>query len=131
MNRNIKVSQKHRYTKDRNILYKGEAKIHNNDEFLKLSYIESTGATITLQAYANYMELIREHQDMKTSLIFRQEQCSEGSVTSNLGTIPITVKTFKYIKNDKMIALEYDIMIQDEVSDGFVIIWNLTEELHE
>lgn len=129
MKKNIKVNQKHRYTKKRNVMYNGAASLQNKSDCLLVEYEEVHSHTkVLLWAYDSHMELKRNDSEMCTALTFAPNKKTMGTITSMYGVIEVEIFTYKYIKKQDVIALEYDVLVKDEVSDGYAIIWNMKEE---
>ena len=105
MKKHIVVKQKHLYTEERNLMFEGQAFFSDSDGCLRLSYTE-----------------------LMTRLTFQHKKQTTGSVLSEFGTIDIGVFTHKYIKRENIIAIEYDILSGDEVTDGYRILWILKED---
>ena len=105
MKKHIVVKQKHLYTEERNLMFEGQAFFSDSNGCLRLSYTER-GSNTAVSVEAE----------------------NEGSVLSEFGTIDIGVFTHKYIKRENIIAIEYDILSGDEVTDGYRILWILKED---
>jgi len=113
MKKHIVVKQKHLYTEERNLMFEGQAFFSNSDGCLRLSYTERG---------------IKRDGELMTRLTFQHKKQTTGSVLSEFGTIDIGVFTHKYIKRENIIAIEYDILSGDEVTDGYRILWILKED---
>lgn len=122
------VNQTHLYTKETNMMYKGPIFFIQNATHSSLEYTEMhTHTKVYINAYEDRIEINRIGE-METKLNFRPNEKTIGTILSEFGTIEIGIYTHKYIKRDNTIALAYDILNGEEVSDGFRIIWKLKEE---
>lgn len=130
MEKKLKVKQQHRYTQQRQLLYDGKAEFHRDGNHVRISYKEDdSGSNVLLDADEKMLELERIGTDIHTKLTFMNKERSKGSIVSEYGTIELEVHTYKYIKKENVIALEYDILVDGEVTDGYRIIWSLQEGL--
>ena len=128
MKKHIVVKQKHLYTEERNLMFEGQAFFSNSDGCLRLSYTER-GSNTMVSVEAEEEELrIKRDGELMTRLTFQHKKQTTGSVLSEFGTIDIGVFTHKYIKRENIIAIEYDILSGDEVTDGYRILWTLKED---
>ncbi len=127
MKKYVVVRQKHRFTKERKIMFQGSADVHKEVHHMRLEYMESdTYTRICIHAYAQELKLYRVGE-VKTNLHFIAGKKTFGSIESEYGIIGLQVYTHKYIKKDNVIALEYDIVHDDVVTDSFYIIWDIKE----
>lgn len=130
MKKTITVKQKHRYTKETNLMYRGAGEFERKNDCIKLNYLENNkpmDVQVEVTAYHDHMELKRTGE-LVSHLNFVPKQKTKGTLTSEYGDIDIDLFTYKYIRKDNVITLEYDIMNGDEVSGGYHIIWNIKEE---
>ena len=122
------VKQKHLYNGQRNVMYKGEIEVHNQPSFTSLCYIEYDGSTkVTVEANSSYL-MIQRTGDVESTLKFVINQKTRGRIMTEFGLIELDIFTHKYIKKENSIAIEYDIMQNDVVIEGYRIIWNIKEE---
>lgn len=132
MKKKLTVKQKHRYTHQSNPLYSGKADFVKSKNATRISYIEDGSACkVMLEVNEQQAVLERIGNDLHTKLTFRNKERSDGFIATPYGTIDIQVYTYKYRKKDDVIAIEYDILVNEEVSDGYCMIWNMKEDKHE
>lgn len=123
----ISVKQKHRYTKESYFMFQGLSEYENNLNEISLHYIENNGgAHIDMRAKSDELLLIRT-ADSITSLNFVEGKKTQGSVSNKYGVINIDIYTHKYRKYEKVVMVEYDIVNDNEVSDGFQILWKIKD----
>ena len=131
MKKYVNVKQKHLYTNERNVMFDGYAIYYKEHEEMRLEYKEEDGHTkVSVCAADSSLKIERTSKEMCTSLSFLPNKTTKGFVRSEFGTIDLQVYTHKYIRKDSIIAIEYDILIEGEVSDGYRIIWNVKEDMY-
>ena len=129
MKKHVIVKQKHLYTEERFLMFDGLAEITRHEDLIQIRYRERDQKTeVTVDAYDDHLE-IKRNGEVITSLLFRSKEKTNGSVLSEFGTIDLGVYTHKYIKKENIIAIEYDILNGDEVSDGYRILWTMKEDI--
>lgn len=122
------VKQKHLYNGQKNIMYKGHVDCLIKDLCTSLSYKEYDGCT-EVQVQASDDELrIERKGDMVSKFHYIAGKKTKGSIMTEFGMIEIELYTHKYIKKENIIAVEYDVLQQDDVIEGYRIIWNLKED---
>ena len=127
MKKYVTVKQKHRLTKERNLLFQGSADIDKDAHCLCIKYMEQVSHThVDIYAYEQELKLCRIGE-AKTRLHFITGKKTLCSIESEYGVIDLHIYTHKYIRKDNVIAIEYDIVHDDVVTDGFYIIWNIEE----
>ncbi len=129
MKRLLEVKQTQLEAKIRNILFRGYVEVPIIVDEITLKYLENDGiTTVHLKADQHGLS-IRRSGEMITSLVFQENKKTKGSVESKYGTISFDVFTHKYIKKENIIAVEYDILVNDEITDSFRLICTLKEGL--
>ena len=83
---------------------------------------------MTIEAKNDGLKIERKGE-LITQLSFEHNKTTTGSVMSEFGIFDIGVFTHKYIKKENIIAIEYDILSGDEVTDGYRILWVIKEDL--
>lgn len=127
MKRQVIVKQQHRYTKERNILFNGVADCRVDDRLLVIEYLEdNTKADVHIEA-DDVGLMIYRHGEVETRLRFQKGITMQGEVMSEFGSFYLDLYTHNYIKRDTVIAVDYDVISNDEVSDGYYIIWTIKE----
>lgn len=130
MKKQILVKRKQCYTKQRDILYQGDAVVERTGDGWKLCYREETKEArvqVEVIAAVTGMEIHRQGE-CESRLLFERGKRTKGWLTSAYGTIDIDLDTKKYICRDQMITLVYDIYHGDALSGGYQIIWKIKED---
>lgn len=130
MKKKVTVKRKHRYTLESDLMYRGISEFERKDDCIKLRYMEKNiplEVQVEVDAYLDHMEL-RRYGETKSNLLFKEKETTKGILSSAYGDIDIDLYTYRYIRKDTVITLEYDILSAGEVSGGYHIIWNMKEE---
>ena len=127
MKKHLTVKQKHRYTNEKNLMFEGHVNLARNGSSLRIEYVEKDGASVKVIADDEGLHIERKGEVI-TNLHFEMNEKTDGSVLSEFGTIDLEIYTYKYIRKDNIIALEYDILSGGEVTDGYRILWILKED---
>lgn len=129
MRKLVTVKQSDLITNEKNILYKGYIELLNTMDGITLEYLENDKSTkVRITFDDEQMHLLRQG-DMITDLCFREHEKTKGSITSSYGVMDLEVYTHKYIRKDSIIAIEYDILTNDEVVSKFRMICMLKEDI--
>lgn len=129
MKRLLEVKQTQLETKIRNILFRGYVDVPIIMDEITLEYLENDGKTeVHLVADQDVMSIHRSGE-MITNLVFQENKKTKGSIESEYGTISLDIFTHKYIKKENIIAVEYDVLVNDEITDSFRLICTLKEGL--
>lgn len=130
MRKRIIVKRKHRYLHEVDVMYKGHCDFEHKDGCIKLQYREENNegyCLVEVLAHKDFM-MIKRHGETASELTFRMDETTKGYLNSAYGTIDIDIKTFKYIRKENVITLEYDIETGGSVANGYHIVWNIKEE---
>ena len=128
MKKHLIVKQKDRYTDEKNLMFDGYVDFMKKGSLISIEYVEKDQTT-TVKVKADDDELQLERKgEIQTQLLVRHKETTIGSVLSEFGTIELGIYTHKYIRKDNIIALEYDILSEGEVTDGYRILWILKED---
>lgn len=130
MKKKVTVKRKHRYTQESDILYRGTGEYERKDGCIKLRYTEKNiplDIQVEVDAFQDHIELKRSGET-KSNLYFKEKETTKGVLSSTYGDMDIDLYTYRYIRKDNVITLEYDILSAGEVSGGYHIIWNIKEE---
>lgn len=131
MKKILAVKQKHLYTDEKNLMYQGEASYRVVDDTMYIEYKEQvTKADVCVKASKQQVCIIRSGE-LQSELWFVPKEKTSGKLLSEFGLIEIEIYTHKYIRKDNVIALEYDILVEREVTDGYRVIWNIKEDMKE
>lgn len=123
----LTVKQKHLYTNESIMMYQGSVALTNDSACMMLSYTESDRHTnVVIRAYPDELRIER-NGEVITNLRCLRNKKTLGTILSEFGTIELDIYTHKYIRKENAIAVAYDILNGDEVSDGYRIIWTLKE----
>lgn len=123
------VKQKHLYNGQKNVMYQGVVEVGRNGYCTSLDYQEYDGCTsVHVEAHAQQLTIHRKG-DVESILEYALHQKTKGKLMTEFGMIELELYTHKYIRKENIIAIEYDIMQNDEVIEGYRIIWNLKEEV--
>lgn len=129
MQKLITVKRFHRYEHTRDIIYRGECEYHKQNDCIILRYWENNKEAKThceIIAAADHMEIRREGETAST-LYFEVDKQSKGVLTTPYGNIEIGIYTYRYIRRENVITLEYDLMENDRPFSGYQMLWNIKE----
>ncbi len=129
MQKLITVKRFHRYEHTRDIIYRGECEYHKQNDCIILRYWENNKEAKThceIIAAADHMEIRREGETVST-LYFEVNKQSKGVLTTPYGNIEIGIYTYRYIRRENVITLEYDLMENDRPFSGYQMLWNIKE----
>ena len=129
MKKLVTIKQTQFDTNDKNILFKGYLDVDKSMTKTVLSYVEGDGVTKVNMIFEDDKMHLERHGEMTTIMHFDPQVITEGSVISPYGTIPINIDTHKYINKDHTIAVEYDVVMEGEVSGRFRLICQIKEVL--
>ena len=122
------VKQKNLNTKDGYMMYKGPITYANTNECTSMSYIESdSNAEVTIEASEKEL-LIKRKSDVTSSLHFKCNEETIGTLITEFGMIHIEIRTHKYIRKEKAIAVEYDILQNGMILESYRIIGDIKDE---
>ncbi|MGX8832983.1 DUF1934 domain-containing protein [Amedibacillus sp. YH-ame6] len=122
------VKQKNLNTQDKSIMYKGTINYVHTNSCTSLSYLEyDDSAEVNVEASEN-MLIIRRKSDVSSELCFVCNELTQGTLMTEFGIIEIEINTHKYIRKDKTIAIEYDILQNGMILESYRIIWDIKEE---
>lgn len=130
MKKKVTVKRKHRYTLERDIMYRGVSEFERKDDCIKLRYVEKNiplEVQVEVDAYRDHIE-IRRFAETESNLLLKEKETTKGILSSAYGDIEIDLYAYRYIRKDCVITLEYDILSGGEVSGGYHIVWNIKEE---
>lgn len=128
MKKKAVVKQKHLYSEQTNTIYNGVINFKKEDSRITLEYQEDDDYT-QVKIYADEKELqIRRDGEIHSQLLYKPFALTKGTILTDFGTIEISIYTHKYIKKDNVIVVEYDILQNNDVIEGYRIIWNLKED---
>lgn len=128
MKKYVIVKQKHLYTNERNLMFEGYAGFSKNESCITLEYIEKDQKTKVCVIASDDELQIKRNGEIVTHLYFTHKEKTMGTIMSEFGMIEIDIFTHKYIKKENIIAIEYDILSGNEMSDGYRIIWTIKED---
>lgn len=127
MKKHVTLKQTHLGTKQKNILFKGYLELLPEQDNISFHYIESDQTTVVEVRAEQDSFYLKRSGEMITELCFRENEKTRGTIRSEYGTIELTLFTHKYIQKDNIIAIEYDVMVNGEVSDSFRFLCTMKE----
>lgn len=117
------VTQKNQQTQQEIKLAECQCEIQENDQEISFCYTEKD-LMGQVKVVLNEKECHIERQaQIVTCLHFIENQKTEGLVESEYGSFNVEIFTHKYRKWNEVIALEYDILNGDAVSDSFRLMF--------
>ncbi len=133
MKKQIIVKRYHRYDKTRDVLYRGSCEFEKKDHSIILRYQENNkDANVTCEVIAacDHIE-IKRSGETKSTLYFEAGKQTKGILTSPYGEIEITLFTYRYLRKENVITLEYDILHGENIDSGYRILWSIKEGHYE
>lgn len=127
MKKYLEVIQSNLTQRNRLITHDGIVDYHKN-EYIYFTYVEKdSNAKVEVELYQDYATIKRKHEEYTTELNLKVDEVVEGRIISIYGEVKLDVLTNKYIVSDNNIAIEYDVLVSNEVSDSFRIIFKIKE----
>ena len=80
-----------------------------------------------MRLHKDQLTIIR-HGEVVSTLHFRNNEKTLGTVLSEFGEFQIELFTRRYLCANETIAVEYDVLSGDEVSDSFRILWKIRRD---
>ncbi len=126
MKQHISVKQKNKITQSENVMAEGPCEVSDDELITKVSYheLDAMKTKVELAFDADTLTLVR-HGEVQTTLHFKAKTKTIGTVLSEFGEFQVEIYTHRYLIGKDTIALEYDVLSGDEVSDTFRILWKL------
>lgn len=129
MKKYVTVKQTNLYTKEKHVMYKGFVQYCEQLGSISMEYKEANQDVIVcIQAQEDALYITRKGE-VETYLKLMPKEQTTGSIHSEFGILELDLYMHKYIKEKNIIAIEYDVLNGDEVSDGFRIMWVVKEEM--
>lgn len=126
MKKSLIVRQSDKTSGHEHIMAEGLAEVEIIDGQTHVAYRENDEAKTAVNLVVNNENLILKREgEVQTELHFTAGKRSIGIIKSEYGSFEIELYTHKYIWNGDIIALEYDILSGNDVSDSFRVIWKL------
>lgn len=124
----LTLKRTHLYLDEKLILHNGEAFLKKEDGVMHIEYVEEHDVNVEVKASEDELSILRNGEH-RSELVFIPNQKTVGKIISEYGVLPLEIYTRKYIRNHNVIALEYDIIHDDDIVDGFRMIWNMKEDI--
>lgn len=117
---NIEVKQKNLQTNQEVILCDQICDLELNDDNYSFSYREKRPLNGHVTMHGNMHGCtIHRKAEGTTQLILKHQKQTKGMVESIYGILEIDLYTRRYLKKDNVIAVEYDILNNDEVLESY------------
>ena len=116
----VLVKQKNITENIEQILFNDAIEIKNNKSTISFTYHEKQPFNGVVNVEANMKGCkIKRISENTTTLNFIENKKTKGIVESQYGTFDVEIFTKKYFIKDELIALEYDILSGNEITDTF------------
>ena len=122
------LKRTHLYLDEKLILHNGEAFLKKEDNIMYIEYVEEDDVKVEVKASEDELSILRNGEH-RSELVFIPNKKTIGKIISEYGVLPLEIYTRKYIRNHNVVALEYDIIHDDDVDDSFRMIWNMKEDI--
>ena len=122
------LKRTHLYLDEKLILHNGEAFLKKEDNIMYIEYVEEDDVKVEVKASEDELSILRNGEH-RSELVFIPNKKTIGKIISEYGVLPLEIYTRKYIRNHNVVALEYDIIHDDDVVDSFRMIWNMKEDI--
>ena len=129
MKQRVIVKQKNQITNEEFLMADGMCEVINHDNRTEVSYNELDAAATKVELFIRKDQLtIVRHGEVLSNLHFRANEKTCGTVSSELGEFQIEFYTHRYLCGKETIAVEYDVLSGDTVSDSFRILWKIRRD---
>lgn len=127
MNKNISIVQVNVNTDEEIMLYEGICSyIVKNDE-IQINYSE-VETNIEIQINANVESLrLKRDGELQTSLLFVEHKTTSNQLISPYGPVEVSIYTYRYVNEEGVLSVDYDIVNNEETTDSFQIIFQIEE----
>ena len=99
------------------------------DDKKAVGYHELDAASTNVEMFIHKEQLtIVRHGEVVSTLHFKSNEKTYGTVSSEFGEFQIELFTHRYLCGSETIAVEYDVLSGDEVSDSFRILWKIRRD---
>lgn len=127
MNKNISIVQVNVNTDEEIILYEGICSYLVKDDEIQINYSE-VESNITVQINANSQSLsLQRDGELQTNLLFIEHKTTSNQVVSPYGLVEVTIYTYRYIYEEDVLSVDYDIVNNEETTDSYQIIFQIEE----
>lgn len=129
MKQRIIVKQKNQITNEEFLMADGMCEIRTHENKTEVSYHELDAASTKVEIFIHEDQLkIVRHGEVLSTLYFRTNEKTYGTVSNEFGEFQIELYTHRYLCGKETIAVEYDVLSGDAVSDSFRILWKMRRD---
>lgn len=129
MKQRVIVKQKNKITNDEYLMADGMCEVITHGNKTEVSYHELDAASTKVELFIHKDQLtIVRHGEVLSTLHFRTNEKTCGTVLSEFGEFQIELYTHRYLCGKETIAVEYDVLSGDAVSDSFRILWKIRRD---
>ena len=130
MKKKIKVTNTHRYTKEKNIQYNGYVDINETMDGFMFTFREKDNTKVRMTVHEYYMQIERFGQ-ATTFLTLRKDVTTKNPIKSPYGVFEIDIFTYDYQNSGNYIKVEYDVENGTDDKDGFIVEIEIKEGRNE
>lgn len=130
MKKKVKITNTHRYTKQKNIQFNGYVDCEAKGEGITFTFREKEGTKVRMNIYEYYMQIER-FGEAETFLTLRKDVVTKNPIKSIFGVFEIDIYTHDYINEKKYVRVEYDVENGSDDKDGFIIEIEIKEGRNE
>lgn len=129
MKQRVIVKQKNQITNDEYLMADGMCDVITHGNKMEVSYHELDAASTKVEMFIHKDQLtIVRHGEVLSTLNFRVNEKTCGTVSSEFGEFQIELYTHRYLCGKDTIAVEYDVISNEAVSDSFRILWKIRRD---
>ena len=129
MKQRVLVKQKNQITNEEFLMADGMCEIRTDENKREVFYHELDAASTKVEMFIHKDQLtIIRHGEVVSTLHFRNNEKTVGTVLSEFGEFQIEFFPRRYLCANETIAVEYDVLSGDEVSDSFRILWKIRRD---
>lgn len=130
MKKKVKITNTHRYTKQKNIQYNGYVDFEEKNDGYTFTFREKDGTKVRMNVYEYYMQIER-FGEATTFLTLRKDVVTKNPIKSMYGVFEIDIYTYSYEWSTNYIKVEYDVENGSDDKDGFIIEIEIKEGRNE
>lgn len=130
MKKKIKITNTHRYTKQKNVQYNGYVDVTLLEDGFSFVFREKDNTKVKMSIYDSYMQIER-YGEAHTKLTMKENKTTKNPIESVYGIFEIDIFTYSYLNEKNHIKVEYDVENGTDDKDGFIVELEIKEERHE
>lgn len=130
MKRKIKITNTHRYTKQKSIQYNGYVDMNVLEDGFSFVFYEKDNTKVRMSIHENHMQIER-FGEARTKLTMKENELTKNPIESVYGIFEIDIFTYSYLNEKNHIKVEYDVENGTDDKDGFIVELEIKEERHE